>query len=400
MDSLDLFFKRYSYKFPKGYPDMNNEQDVLLLESILNKILDEAFSVFPTTEDEISNEKVKELFKIIKNYPNLSLNDPLVLDPNKPNSAKITRSLQRDSKFVEYLNNELGIQLDPYSGGKWNGISIQWGEGSRGGRGIKSKGLGFEGELVADLELLKAEGISDSNKNQFKYPDLMIEMSKELGLKQGNFDVIPEGAKNQSRPLNFKSGGPEVAFSAGSAAETLTDITIKKGETKYYLSAKFGNTLTFFNSGVTKVLPADEIKSGEIKNSDGKALLETFGIDNKIFCQVFNDYPDGNFSNYSGPSTDYDVTKIQNLIKSGIGEGYYMVKAGGKGGAEFYKIDKDYVDTASNVSAPQVLYGGESGKGKRIDITFNSPTYSFKVNIRNKQGGLYPSHIMCDYNKK
>jgi len=71
MDSLDLFFKRYSYKFPKGYPDMNNEQDVLLLESILNKILDEAFSVFPTTEDEISNEKVKELFKIIKNYPNL-----------------------------------------------------------------------------------------------------------------------------------------------------------------------------------------------------------------------------------------------------------------------------------------------------------------------------------------
>ena len=35
MDALDLFFKKYSYKFPKGYPDMNDEQDVLLLESIL-----------------------------------------------------------------------------------------------------------------------------------------------------------------------------------------------------------------------------------------------------------------------------------------------------------------------------------------------------------------------------
>jgi len=35
MDVLDLFFKKFSYKFPKGYPDMNNEQDVLLLESIL-----------------------------------------------------------------------------------------------------------------------------------------------------------------------------------------------------------------------------------------------------------------------------------------------------------------------------------------------------------------------------
>jgi hypothetical protein len=39
MDALDLFFKKFSYKFDKGYPDMNNKQDVLLLESILlNKL--------------------------------------------------------------------------------------------------------------------------------------------------------------------------------------------------------------------------------------------------------------------------------------------------------------------------------------------------------------------------
>ena len=400
MDAFDKFFIKFSYKFPKGYPDMNNEQDILLLESLLGKILDEAFSVFPTTEDEISNEKVKELFKIIKSYPNLTLNDPLVLDPNSPNTAKITRSLQRDPKFIEYLNNELDITLDPLDGGKWNGVFIKWGEGSRGGRGIKSKGLGFEGEIVADLELLKAEGVSEGNKDQFKYPDLIIEMSKELGLKQGNFEVKPEGGKNQSRPLGFKSGGPVVEFSNKSAAETLTDITINKEGTKYYLSAKFGNTLTFFNSGVTKTFPSNEIKEGKITNSDGIALLDTFGIDNELFCKVFNDYPNGNFSEFNGPSTNYDLSKIKNLIESGIGEGYYMVKAGGKGGNEFYKIDKDYTDTASNISAPKIYYGGDSGKGKRIDITFESPTYSFKINIRNKQGGLYPSHIMCDYKTK
>ena len=38
MDVLDKFFKKYSYKFPKGYPDMNDEQDVLLLESILGNL--------------------------------------------------------------------------------------------------------------------------------------------------------------------------------------------------------------------------------------------------------------------------------------------------------------------------------------------------------------------------
>jgi len=38
MDPYDIFFKKFAYKFPKGYPDMNNEQDVFLLESILNDL--------------------------------------------------------------------------------------------------------------------------------------------------------------------------------------------------------------------------------------------------------------------------------------------------------------------------------------------------------------------------
>lgn len=35
MDPLDLFLKKYSYKFPKGYPDINNKNDVMLLEKLL-----------------------------------------------------------------------------------------------------------------------------------------------------------------------------------------------------------------------------------------------------------------------------------------------------------------------------------------------------------------------------
>ena len=38
MDALDLFFKKYSYKFPKGYPDMNNEQDIQLLNTLLEEL--------------------------------------------------------------------------------------------------------------------------------------------------------------------------------------------------------------------------------------------------------------------------------------------------------------------------------------------------------------------------
>jgi hypothetical protein len=38
MDILEKFLNNYSYKFEKGYPDMNNDQDVLLLESILEEL--------------------------------------------------------------------------------------------------------------------------------------------------------------------------------------------------------------------------------------------------------------------------------------------------------------------------------------------------------------------------
>ena len=47
MDPLDKFLKQYSYKFPKGYPDMKNEQDILLMESLLNKkVLESALNAF------------------------------------------------------------------------------------------------------------------------------------------------------------------------------------------------------------------------------------------------------------------------------------------------------------------------------------------------------------------
>jgi hypothetical protein len=38
MNVLDLFFRKFAYKFNKGYPDMKNEQDILLLESLLSKV--------------------------------------------------------------------------------------------------------------------------------------------------------------------------------------------------------------------------------------------------------------------------------------------------------------------------------------------------------------------------
>jgi hypothetical protein len=39
MNIFEKFLNNISYKFPKGYPDMNNEQDISLLESLVSEIL-------------------------------------------------------------------------------------------------------------------------------------------------------------------------------------------------------------------------------------------------------------------------------------------------------------------------------------------------------------------------
>lgn len=61
MNIFDKFFKKFAYKFDKGYPDLNNSQDVLLLESLFEKLginLNEA----PTAETEEGIEILKSKF--------------------------------------------------------------------------------------------------------------------------------------------------------------------------------------------------------------------------------------------------------------------------------------------------------------------------------------------------
>jgi hypothetical protein len=66
---FDIFFTKYSYKFPKGYPDLNNKQDILLLETILGSILNE--EILLMTE----NTKAQEAIDLLKQTLNLTDND-------------------------------------------------------------------------------------------------------------------------------------------------------------------------------------------------------------------------------------------------------------------------------------------------------------------------------------
>lgn len=348
-----------------------------------------AYDLIPTKTTEIT-DKIKGdtaqaisavLLKLQKDYP--VIKDPIALDPTKPKEVKVTRKLS-ESLDIKALQRQFTM------------LKISFGEGSRGGRGKQNKGNLFEVELADDIEAWwRGEGVS-SDANADLINDLIakykIDEWKEMY-------VDAEGAENKPRPLMIS--GKNVLVSPGlvDIGATVTDITLRKGTNKgsppgVFLSLKFSGTVTFFNAGTKKYLSDAELQSGLIKNEGGKALLEMFGIDNAVFCSVFN----GTFKKGGAVKTTNKInrTALENLIKSGIGYGFHMVHK--KGNTIISKeVDKTYRDAASKVQEVTVFYGGKTGTGARVDIEVKTPKYILKFNFRNKQGGKYISHLMCDY---
>lgn len=349
----------------------------------------EAYTVFPKSEGEIDlldfsidKESLKALFREVIAKSG-GMPDPIALQPNDKRNVKISRSVA-DNFNLSSLSKKYGFKVSA-------------GEGSRGGRGSKSQGFGFEGQVEKDITTYIEEGVNSQN---FIYPDMIKEMDKEFLSKHDNIMVKLEGGANTRRPLEFTDIGALVGGRDLQIGKKITDVTVLGDGKPYYLSLKFGGTVTFFNAGVARIFTEDQFKKGKFTNKDAKQLLGMFGIDEQRFIQIFEGY-DPKTSSRKLPKQIVDVTRKVNmrsllqLLVTGIGYGYFMVHKKGKK-VEFYEMTRRRMMDSAKVKSVKILYPAV-GSAKRIDIEIVTKLYIFKVNIRNKQGGLYPSHIMCDY---
>jgi hypothetical protein len=106
MDIFDKFFKKFAYKFDKGYPDMNNSQDVLLLESLFEKLEVEV----ELKEDKIPNKSqtTKAVQKIIDN---VGTQYDLFAMKSKPNRIG-SRGKQPENVFIQAFKDTFGDDID------------------------------------------------------------------------------------------------------------------------------------------------------------------------------------------------------------------------------------------------------------------------------------------------
>jgi len=277
--------------------------------------------------------------------------------------------------------------------------------GQTGGKRV-NLGFQFEKDFYKSLNC-EVECVCEHTKYEKAAKSLVKQINDVYKIKGGLSDVDGGvAAKNQKRPLTYSSG---LYVSAGgkktkNIGSTVTDITTTFGGKKeMYLSLKYGNTLTFINSGVSKIFTEQDYKNNfrGYNNNIGNAIFDMFAIDRREYAQVFNLYGKG----YAGKKVDVtnkcNKAAIQDLLQYAIGYGYWMVHGKGGSSVDIYEMTEQYMKKASNISGKVILnYGGSTGKGKRLDIHLESSVYKFMFNLRNKQGGKYPSHIMCDYKKK
>ena len=354
--------------------------------------LGEAYTFFPKSEEEISktladwpHESVGDVIKLFNYLKGKGDDTPINIDLKKPKDINVSRTLKSTYDVS-------GIK----SGADLKTIRIKFGNGSKGNRGSNNRGNAFESQFATALNKWFAEGV-DAVEDKDTL-NAILDLDKTYKLSESKWlKVNVVGGENTKRPLDF-SGKINLTNTKGSGKDignSVTDITLEKDDgEKIFLSLKFETTTTFFNVGIRTKLRQSEIDKGEIKNSDGKKLLDLFGIDNKRFCTIFNDEvkTDG-----GKVTTRPNSSAMKELLESGIGYGYHVIHKM-KGQVLSKKMDEAAMKAAAKVGTCTVYYGGKTGKGKRIDMEMSSPYYKFKLNIRDTQGkDGYPTRMMCDF---
>ena len=404
MNSLDKFLNRFAYKFPKGYPDMNDVQDISLLESLLSEVLGETFSfdiiteellIFEATDREISTNTAKAVADIIQNADSsLGLkaqSDKKRLgNPNKVDPEKIEQVFN-DTIGVEGEITVHGPRSGPNPSGKFDMYEF---ESKKYGpvriilSGGGNKGEKYEQEFVAKAKASAGDTMDNLPADlQTLYSALDIDSTKLTA-----DDISFAGATDTKRPLSLE--GPK------NVGEIISDLTIRYNGKEYYISLKnksgsgiySGKNVPFiYDKDGTVVY--DSSKKGVAKGID--ILFDIFNINEEKLAQGLN-----NFRNQEGEvdtwsSVNIDTDKFKRLLASSLGYGYYYVREKGKGDVKVIPLltAEDAINAIGKITNTEIKYPGPNTKQLTMKIDTDSPTFGssqYQVAVRNTAGKFLP----------
>jgi hypothetical protein len=408
MDVLEQFLYSIAYKFPKGYPDLKNKQDMLLLERELFKYnidLREGTKAVNTRKaiDAIVNSKEGKEAGLVKMKDTYRIGNINKIDKDK--FIEILNSVFGSPKITVYAPKE-----GPNDSSKYNMFEFDLeGEGQV---QITLAGGANEGEKYEQGLLGKLQSAAGTPLDSIEDYEVK-QIFTTLGIDPSQ--LIPKniyfaGASDTSRKLSFD--GPQ------KIGDIIADIVIEAPKQTYYLSIKNVGGSAIYNGGNIPFIVFD--KEGKVifdqsKYGDNPLFQEIFeilNVDSQRIADGLNDYINqtGTPNNWESVN-DVDINKVKNLLASSFGFGYWYVreKPGGKLFIYHVASPEDAYKMVGDLKSDsvKVKYPGPSTKVLEIRIETESEVLEggkkvplvYQIVARNAAGKVLPLRMNIRTNK-
>ena len=408
MDILEQFLHSIAYKFPKGYPDMKDTQDILILERELFKYnVDlregtKAANTRKAIDAIVASEEGKAagLAKMADTYR--------IGNPNKIDKDKFIEIL--DKVFNSPELKIYGPKEGPNDSSKYNMFEFNLeGEGQV---QIVLAGGANEGEKYEQGLLEKLKSSAGKTMDEIQYDDIK-QIFTELGLDPTTLkpeDINFAGAADTKRQLSFDGPQP--------IGKTISDITISAPKGDYYLSIKNVGGSAIYNGGNLPFIVMD--KDGKVVFDESKynsnplfaKIFDILGVDSQKIADGLNDY-----INKTGATTNWekaevkDLDAIKNLLASSFGYGYWYVreKKGNKLFIHHVATPQDAYDMVGDLNPNSIMvkYPSSSTKVFEVRIETDSKVLEggpkvpliYQIVARNASGSVLPLRMNIRTNK-
>jgi hypothetical protein len=408
MDILEQFIRNIAYKFPKGYPDMKNDQDILILERELFKYnvdLREGTKAANTRKaiDTVASSEQGKAAGLTKMADTYRIGNPNKIDKDK--FMEILNSVFNSPKIKIYSPKE-----GPNSSSKYNMFEFDLeGEGQV---QIILAGGANEGEKYEQGLLEKLKSSAGKSMDEIQYDDVK-QIFTTLGIDPTTItpqDINFAGAADTKRQLSFEGPQP--------IGKTISDITINSPKGDYYLSIKNVGGSAIYNGGNLPFIVMD--KDGKVVFDKSKygdnplfqKIFDILGVDSQRIADGLNDY-----INKTGASTNWetaeikDLDAIKNLLASSFGYGYWYIreKKGNKLFIHHVATPEDAYDMVGdlNPNSVKMKYPSSSTKVFEVRIETDSKVLEggpkvpliYQIVARNAAGGIVPLRMNIRTNK-
>jgi hypothetical protein len=391
MDQFEKFLNDNAWRFPKGYPDMNNDQDVFLIESLIQGLgVDFKFDqlIFEAVDSSVKKNTKAAIDFIVKNTSKgfkTQSDDFRLGNPEKVSPEDV----QQIFKELFTIDGDItihGPRSGPNPSGKFDMYEFETDE--FGPVRIVLSGGGNAGEQY-EADFLKKAQASVGEPND-TLPDDLKSLYNALGIdntKLTSDDIKSFRTGDTKRSLNLSGPQP--------IGKTISDMDIEYGGNTYYISLKNKQGSGIYSGANIPWIYEKDGKiiydSSKFNPSTGNGIIfDMFNIDSNKVAEGLNNYINKTGNVESFQKANIDAKKFKNLLASSIGYGYYYVKESGKGQVKVTPLltAEDALDFVGTINGATIKYPDK--KSKQVTIKVDTSNGQYVVAVRNTAGKIVP----------